>query len=323
MTECSINNGILVFIEKKNDAFSNISNEVIAGANKLSEIAGCHVDYIVIEDNIRNYDPASFIFEITEAVKAVRPSLILMGSTPLNTDIAAVLAAELEAGILCDCIDVTFSEEGGFCPVRPDAAGSKRQIMKGKDILIVTVRPGTFNAEDEESFLPKHLTVIKEINCSRCSFEEERGENVLIELLNTMTEKKHDIDISRADILVSGGRGVGGPEGFKQLRILADLLGGEVAASRACIEAGWAQPFMQVGQTGKTVHPKLYIACGISGAIQHVTGMKDSELIIAINKNPAAPIFDIADLGIVGNLENILPALVKTLQEKKGGTNAI
>ena len=114
MTECSINNGILVFIEKKNDAFSNISNEVIAGANKLSEIAGCHVDYIVIEDNIRNYDPASFIFEITEAVKAVRPSLILMGSTPLNTDIAAVLAAELEAGILCDCIDVTFSEEGGF-----------------------------------------------------------------------------------------------------------------------------------------------------------------------------------------------------------------
>ena len=323
MTECSINNGILVFIEKKNDAFSNISNEVIAGANKLSEIAGCHVDYIVIEDNIRNYDPASFIFEITEAVKAVRPSLILMGSTPLNTDIAAVLAAELEAGILCDCIDVTFSEEGGFCPARPDAAGSKRQIMRGQKTVIVTVRPGTFETEGEGTSLSEPLAVIKGNRGCDKSMEERRGHEALVELLDTIVEKRHDIDISRADILVSGGRGVGGPEGFRQLRTLAELLGGEVAASRDCIEAGWAEPYMQVGQTGKTVHPKLYIACGISGAIQHVTGMKDSELIIAINKNPAAPIFDIADLGIVGNLENILPELVKTLQEKKGGTNAI
>ena len=111
---------------------------------------------------------------------------------------------------------------------------------------------------------------------------------------------------------------MGSAEAFGQLRVLADLLGGEVACSRACIESGWAIGPMQVGQTGKTVHPELYLALGISGAIQHVTGMKDSGLIIAINKNPAAPIFDVADLGIVGNIENILSVLIKQLQERKG-----
>lgn len=116
---------------------------------------------------------------------------------------------------------------------------------------------------------------------------------------------------------------MGSPEGFSQMKVLASLLGGETAASRALIELGWAEPSMQVGQTGKTVAPDLYIACGISGAIQHVTGMKDSKLIIAVNKNPAAPIFDVADLGIVGNIENIIPAFINLLREKKGDTNAV
>jgi electron transfer flavoprotein alpha subunit len=121
--------------------------------------------------------------------------------------------------------------------------------------------------------------------------------------------------ITEARVLVAGGRGIGGPEGFQMLRRAANLLGGEIACSRACLEAGWIDTAPQVGQTRKTVRPDLYLACGISGAFQHVTGMENSGLIISINKNPAAPIFDISDLGIVGSVEIILPALIQALEQ--------
>lgn len=135
-----------------------------------------------------------------------------------------------------------------------------------------------------------------------------------VELLKAELGVKRTDDITAARVLVAGGRGMGGPAGFETLGRIAALLGGSVACSRACIESGWADTSCQVGQTGKTVRPALYLACGISGAFQHTTGMEGSGLIISINKNPAAPIFDISDLGIVGNVEVILPHLIQTLE---------
>jgi len=325
--------GILIFLEARNDKLAQISLEMVAGATKLSAVAGCPITGVLIGDNIskaretalklpinklitcsseafESFDDEKFARVLEKAYESTKPSLILMGSTSVSVGIAANLAVRLSCGFVSDCINIETEGEG-FCLIRPDATGSvhQRLVSETGESLICTVRPGTFSEDDLE-------------------YSDDEPQEVLIpweddmlkalDLIETVFEKKQYADITKARVLVSGGRGMGSAEAFEQLRVLADLLGGEVACSRACIEAGWAKGPMQVGQTGKTVHPELYLAFGISGAIQHVTGMKESDLIIAINKNPAAPIFDVADLGIVGNIENILPVLIKQLQERKG-----
>lgn len=315
-------NGILAVLEKREGRLSMLSAEILSEAERLAYNAGCPLKAAVLESNAELLDTCCASSEIAEMVKTHAPRLVLLGATPAGIEIAVKMASKLGEAVLCDCIDIKYSAEKGFCMVRPDPSGRSNMIMNSAGTAVVTVRPGIFAAhnEGETDRRSEHplLEQFKVITSTTASFK-----NKDIELISMTKDKKLSSDITKAPILVAGGRGAGGPEGFAMLKKLADILGGEVAASRACIEAGWTEPFRQVGQTGKTVHPKLYIACGISGAIQHVTGMKDSECIIAINKNPAAPIFDIADLGIVGNLENILPALIKSLQEKKGGTNAI
>lgn len=332
--------GILVFLEEREDKLSNITLETVGGAHRLAQKAGCGVTGILMGSKIHeaakiskklnintlliaddsafgSYGTMAYANAMERVLEKTEPQLVLFGSTSISVGIAAILSAKLEKGFVSDCIDIDYDGEG-FSLIRPDASGSVRQSLGGKpgETVIATVRPGTFT-EEKSQVRPTEVVELKK------GIDYDSLEDQTIFVTNTILEKKQNSDISKSKILVSGGRGVGGPGGFEQLRLLAELLGGEVACSRACIEAGWADASMQVGQTGKTVRPELYIACGISGAIQHVTGMKDSELIIAINKNPAAPIFDVADLGIVGNLENILPVLIKSLQEKKGDTNAI
>ena len=330
--------GILIFLEVRNDKISKISREMISGAMKLAEKSGCSINGILVGDNmtqaideacsfplnklficsskdLADYDANKYAVAMESACEELNPSLILMGSTSVSVGIAGSLAVKLSRGFVSDCIDIEVSEKG-FCLIRPDATGSVHQRLTSyeNETLICTVRPGTFSEDDlKESETPVEKAILP----------WKADINRALELIDTAFEKKQYADITKAKVLVAGGRGMGSAEAFGQLRILADLLGGEVASSRACIEAGWASGPMQVGQTGKTVHPELYLAIGISGAIQHVTGMKDSDLIIAINKNPAAPIFDVADLGIVGNIENILPVLIKSLQERKGDVYAI
>ncbi|MBQ9961680.1 MAG: electron transfer flavoprotein subunit alpha/FixB family protein [Firmicutes bacterium] len=325
--------GILIFLEERNDKLSKISLEMVAGAFALAKEAGCLVTGVLIGNQMEeaietalrlpinklvicssgslgDFDSDKYARVMEKCYKEINPSLVLLGSTSVSVGIAANLSVRLSKGFVSDCINIETGDEG-FCLIRPDATGSvhQRLVSETGESLICTVRPGTFSEDDLEysDITPEEVFVPWEDDVSKA-----------LELIETVYEKKQYADITKARVLVSGGRGMGSAEAFGQLRILADLLGGEVACSRACIEAGWATGPMQVGQTGKTVHPELYLALGISGAIQHVTGMKDSDLIIAINKNPAAPIFDVADLGIVGNIENILPVLIKQLQERKG-----
>lgn len=309
---------IAVILEEQDGNLTPLSREVLAGASALAQTYGAVLESLVLKSTLPDYDPASFADEAAARLGKAAPQLILMGASSCSSGFCALLAEKLSAGLLCDCTEIRFEAEYGFCPLRPNAAGSEKLIYgtSGGRPLIATVRPGVFAAAKAVELIPADGEL-------RMVSAAQQASAKLISLLDERAEKKQGVDITKADILVAGGRGIASCGGFEQLKTLAELLGGEIAASRACIEAGWADASMQVGQTGRTVHPKLYIACGISGAIQHVTGMKDAECIIAINKNPAAPIFDIADLGIVGNLENILPALIKALQEKKGEANAV
>lgn len=306
---------ILIFLEKRGGSFTNLSAEIACGAESLAEKSGCEVSAVIIDGSTEEMLPV-LSDEIIKEIKAYSPALVLTESGNAALGLAAYLAARLNAGLLSGCDGIEYSDEKGFCPVRPNASGTMRLEFSGEEPLIVPVRPGTFSVKNDKEIFSR-ISELAEIK------NDGNVADKAIQLVETIYEKKQDVDISKARILVAGGRGVGSPEGFAQLKVLADLLGGEVAASRALVELGWAKPSMQVGQTGRTVTPELYIACGISGAIQHVTGMKDSKLIIAVNKNPAAPIFEAADLGIVGNLENIIPAVIKALREKKGDTNAV
>ena len=200
---------------------------------------------------------------------------------------------------------------------RPSLDGITNDTLccPGGNTVIVTLRPGVLTPLTKEEALSLPAPAPDAVQELKLPEPEEalRMQNG-VELLEAEMGVKRTDDITAARVLVAGGRGMGGPAGFETLGRIAALLGGSVACSRACIESGWADTSCQVGQTGKTVRPALYLACGISGAFQHTTGMEGSGLIISINKNPAAPIFDISDLGIVGNVEVILPHLIQTLE---------
>jgi electron transfer flavoprotein alpha subunit len=236
----------------------------------------------------------------------------MMPASAMGRDLSARVAARLNAGLAADCTAVMAGGAGSIRAVRPVYSGKAIATLafKAGSTIVLTLRPNVFAADDGAGGSA-------EITPLAVAFEpsDDSVRATEVKLPETV-----ELDVAEADIVVSGGRAMQGAENFKHIRALAEALGGAVGASRAAVDAGWIDHRYQVGQTGKVVSPKLYIACGISGAIQHLAGMSSSKVIVAINKDAEAPIFKIADYGVVGDLYAVIPALVEEIGRLNAGS---
>lgn len=277
-------------------------------ADKLARV-GVDVVYMVDDDCLEKYSPDAYKGALSMLITKYRPNMLLFGATHLGRDLAPTVAAHLGLGLTADCTELTIDEDGLLKQTRPAFGGN---LMA--DILtpesrpqMATVRPNVMpRPELGES---EALEVISE------SFHID-ARNIRTQIIEEMPAREEgEKPVDEADIVVSGGRGMGEKDNFDLLRKVARALKGTIGCSRPIVELGWLPKPRQVGQSGKTVSPTLYIACGISGAIQHKVGIKSSDIILAINKDPDAPIFEVANYGVVGDLFKILPKLLEELEK--------
>ncbi len=331
--------GVWVFIEQNDKEISRVSLELLGKGKELAEkletklsgillgnevkeltkevIAyGADKVYLAEHKELEHYRTLPYARIISELIKKEKPEIVIYGATTTGRDLAPRVAARIETGLTADCTGLEIEDyednkgnkyEKTLLQKRPAFGGNIFATIVSPEHKphMATVRPGVMD------MLPKDLNRTGEV----ITVEPKIEEGDLATIIQEITRQKKSVNLADAKIIVSGGRGVGGPDGFKIIKELADYLGGEMGASRATVDAGWIDYSHQVGQTGQTVKPDLYVACGISGAIQHVAGMKGSKKIIAINKDPEAPIFKIADYGIVGNLFQIIPKLIEGLEK--------
>ncbi|MBC3797554.1 electron transfer flavoprotein subunit alpha/FixB family protein [Acetobacterium tundrae] len=267
---------------------------------------------IIVEgEEYARYSTDAFAYAFHALITKYAPTSILIGATDLGRDLAPRLACRLKTGLTADCTELDFDEESGnIAWTRPAFGGNlmARILCPNHRPQIGTVRPAVFKKPEQDTSHKAEI-VREEIHFSI--------ENIRTKLIEEILDADNEtIDLEGAEIIVSGGRGVGGPDGFKVIQQLADALGGTVGASRVAVDSGWISSAHQVGQTGKTVRPRIYIACGISGAIQHLAAMSSSDTIIAINTDPEAPIFKIADYGIVGDLFKVIPEFIALIDEQ-------
>jgi electron transfer flavoprotein alpha subunit len=323
---------VWVYIEHKDGQVSPLSFELLGIGKRLAQERAGKVCAFVIGESVDGIAKEAFCFG-AERVYAIdgptfktfrsdvftkaacfligkySPDIVLFRSTSQGTDLSSGIAGSLQVGLGADAINI-FHEAGTLKMVRAAFGGRFNVTVANERALpkLVTVRPKAF--EMPERVEGKDGELLKE------SFSISEGETktgVLDFIRSAVT-----VNLVEADIIVSGGRGLGRPEGFNLIREFADVIGGAVGASRAAVDAGWIPYEHQVGQTGKTVKPKVYIACGISGAIQHLAGMRTSDCIVAINKDPDAPIFKVATFGIVGDLYQVLPKLIEKFKARLG-----
>lgn len=268
-------------------------------------------DRVIVVDGpeYAHYSTDAYVNALTALVEKYGPTSMLIGATNNGRDLGPRLACRLKTGLTADCTGLDIDpESGNVAWTRPAFGGNLMATILCPDHRpqIGTVRPGVFKksapGEDRAAVIQEPIHTPEELIRTR-----------VVELIREMSDE--NVDLEGAEIIVSGGRGVGGPEGFAPIRELAEVLGATVGASRAAVDSGWISHAHQVGQTGKTVAPRVYIACGISGAIQHLAGMSGSDIIVAVNKDPAAPIFDAADYGVVGDLFEVLPVLTAELKK--------
>jgi electron transfer flavoprotein alpha subunit len=266
-------------------------------------------DKVLVADDPRldPYTTDAYVSVISELVKANGPAILLMGASVQGKDLSGRLSARLDAGMAQDCTAFEI-RDGNLVATRPIYAGKAYATVTFEDSWpqMATARPNVMPVSEPDA--SKSAKVIE------ASFTLDDGtlKTKVVDIIRDATGK---VDLTEAERIVSGGRGMKGPENYEILEKLADLLGGTVGASRAAVDAGWRPQTDQVGQTGKVVSPNLYVACGISGAIQHLAGMGTSKVIVAINKDPDAPIFQKADYGVVGDLFDIVPALTEEVKK--------
>lgn len=322
---------VYVIAEQRDGKIMKVSYELIGKARELADDLGQEVvavlmgsgveavagdlakagaDKVVVVDDpmLAEYVTEPYTKAVTAVIKAQDPEIVIFGASSIGRDLAPRVSARIHTGLTADCTKLEIDPETKLLNMTRPAFGGNIMatiICANHRPQMATVRPGVMQALAD---CDKVGTVEK--------FDVEfTAEDMNVEICEVIKTEKKSVDITEAKILVSGGRGLGGPEGFEPLRELAKVLGGEVSSSRAAVDAGWIDRDRQVGQTGKTVRPDLYIACGISGAIQHAAGMEESEFIVAINKEESAPIFSICDLGIVGDLNKIVPKLTEALKK--------
>ena len=331
----ALTNDLWVFIETNEDGTAkNVGIELLTpgrmladkqGGNLVAVVIGSHADAAVGEAEAHGadkiilvegkeyavYTTDAYVIAMNALVEKYGPTSILIGASNNGRDLAPRLSCRLKTGLTADCTALDIDDEtGNVAWTRPAFGGNLMATIMCPDNRpqIGTVRPGVFKKGVR---MERHAEIIHET----ISVEAEKIRTQVLELVTDIADG--NVDLEGAEIIVSGGRGVGGPEGFDIIRQLADVLGATVGASRAAVDAGWISHAHQVGQTGKTVGPRLYIACGISGAIQHLAGMSGSDVVVAVNKDSRAPNFDVADYGVVGNLFEVLPVLIKELKKAR------
>lgn len=328
--------GIFIFVQQIDNKISGISFELLGKGKELAddldtevtavllgyrvssladELAAYGADKVILVDDpaLEIYTTEPYTHTMYSVIEKYKPEIVLYGATAIGRDLAPRVSARVHTGLTADCTKLEIDAENkNLRMTRPAFGGNIMATILCPNFRpqMATVRPGVMKKR-----IPNRdaKAVTEEYNPG---FTPNAR---YVEILDVIKKQSNKMDIQDAKILVSGGRGMGCPENFKLLTDLADVLGGEVSASRACVDANWVEKEIQVGQTGKTVRPNLYIACGISGAIQHLAGMEESDVIIAINKDESAPIFDVADFGIIGDVTKILPVLTERLRLERYG----
>ncbi len=286
-----------------------------SGVSSLAQEAfgyGADRVYVVDSPVLARYRTAAYLRATVALIRKHSPEIVLMGATSLGRDLAGAVATKLETGLTADCTGLSVDKQRRLLEQTRPAFGGN--IMA--TILTETARPQMASVRPYVMPCPPFQPGrAGQLVVETPALSEEQMTTKILEIIPLTGEGS--VDITSADVVVSGGRGMSGPENFRLLEELAQVLGGVVGASRGAVAAGWMPHGRQVGQTGKTVKPKLYVACAISGAIQHLVGMQSSDHILAINKDPSAPIFEVADLGIVGDALEIVPALAEKLRSQR------
>ncbi|MFA4906290.1 MAG: electron transfer flavoprotein subunit alpha/FixB family protein [Candidatus Margulisiibacteriota bacterium] len=335
MAEIAAYKGIWVFAEQRGGQVQSVALELLSEAQKLAADLGCEVSavlagsdaiesqaqslfdhgavnvYLVTHPELKEYRTAPYTRAVVELIQQYKPEIMLIGASTQGRDLAARMAIRLNAGLTADCTGLAIDPEKKILlQTRPAFGGNIMAtiITPNHRPQMATVRPKVFKKSKVKSQNSKIIKFKPTIN----------AEDLIVKVLQIVKDESVKVNLQEAEIIVSGGRGIGDPKNFKIVEELAAVLNGAVGASRATVDAGWISAHHQVGQTGKTVAPKLYIACGIAGKIQHLVGMQGSDNIVAINRDPDAPIFKVATYGIVGDCLEVVPALTRKIKELRG-----
>ena len=328
--DISAYHGVWVFAEQRGGKLMPVVIELLGEGRKLAQQIGTELCAVLLGENVadlarecigygadkvyvadapelKDYTTDAYTKVIYEAIQQYKPEIVLCGATHIGRDLGPCLSVKCETGLTADCTKLEIDPvDHKIMQTRPAFGGNLMATIVCPEHRpqMSTVRPGVMEKAAFDPDRTGEIVTLKPVFADG---------DLRVKVLEIVKNLENAVSLTDAKVIVAGGMGLGSKEGFDLLAKLADRLGGVVAASRACVDAGWAPHSWQVGQTGTTVKPAIYIACGISGAIQHVAGMKDSGYIVAINKNPSAAIFELADYGIVGDLYDVIPAILDAL----------